>query len=201
MKKKYLYLIIITISLLFVTVVKADTDSKFQTTKYFSKSRAFYVIVTPDKKATLYKDKTKMWTILLPELPGKMLVSNDGNRVIMVENYYGNNNDRKKEVLIFFDENGNKISSYDLETLADFNNVLHTNSGSHWLKNYELDEEENQLIINTIVLSCPLVEKNDKKVDLKKVDKCKKPKPNEVITFSLSDGKLLSRTKIETVEK
>ena len=201
MKKKCLYLIIITISLVFVSVVKADTYSKFVTTKYFSKNRAFYVIVTPDKKATLYKGKTKIWTILLPELPGKMLVSNDGNRAIMMENYYGNNNDRKKEVLIFFGENGDKITSYDLETLADFNNVLHTNSGSHWLENYEIDEETNELIINTIVLSCPLVEKNDKKVDLKKVAKCKKPKPNEVITFSLSDGKLLSRTKIETMEK
>ena len=201
MKKKYLYLIIIAISLVFVSVVKADTDSKFVTTKYFSKNRAFYVIVTPDKKAILYKGKTKIWTILLPELPGKILVSNDGNRVIMMENYYGNNNDRKKEVLIFFDEKGIKLKSYDLESLADFNNVLHTNSGSHWLKNYEVDEAENELIINTVVISCPLIEKNSKIVDLKKIDECKKPKPNETIKFSLSDGKLLSRTKTETVEK
>ena len=201
MKKKYLYLLVITISLVFVSVVKADTDNKFVTTKYFSKNRKFYVIVTPDKKATLRNGRKNIWTRLFPDLPGKLLVSDDGKRVIMIENYYGNNNDRKKEVLIFFDEKGNKLKSYDLESLADFNNVLHTNSGSHWLKNYEVDEAENELIINTVVISCPLIEKNSKIVDLKKIDECKKPKPNETIKFSLSDGKLLSRTKTETVEK
>ena len=201
MKKKFYYFPIIIIFLVLATVAQAERDDKFQTTKYFSKNRAFYVIVTPDKKATLYKGKTKIWTIVLPELPGKMLVSNDGNRVIMMENYYGNNNDRKKEVLIFFGETGNKILSYDLESLADFNNVLHTNAGSLWLENYELDEEKNNLIINTIVLSCPLIENASKKVDLKRVNKCRKPKPNEKIIFSIVDGVLLSRTKIESAKK
>ncbi len=201
MKKKYYYFLVITISLIFVSLVKADTVGKFETTKYFSKNREFFVTVTPDKKATLRKGRKKIWTQLLPELPGKMLVSNDGKRVIMIENYYGDNNERKREILIFFGENGNKISSYNLESLADFDNVLHTNSGSHWLDSYEMNQEKNEFVVYTIVLSCPLIEKISSNIDLKKVDECSKPKPNEKILFSTIDGSLLSRTKIASAEK
>lgn len=201
MKKKQSFLFIALMFLSLVYVAKAQTDDKFKTTNYFSKNKEYFVKVTPNKTAIFYRGRKKVWTKKLPELPGNLLISNDGKRVIMIENFYGNNNDRKKDVLIFFNEKGDKIANYDLESLADFDNVLHTNSGSKWLEDVELNQSKNELVLNTIALSCPLVENGAKVVDLKKIDKCKKPKPKEKITFSIAEGKLLSRKQVETIEK
>lgn len=201
MKKTYSFLFIALVFLSFVLVSKAQTDEKFKTTNYISKNREYFVRVTPNKIASLYKGRKKIWTKSIPELPGNMLVTDDGKRVIMIENYYGNNNDRKREVVIIFGEKGDKIAGFELASLADFDNVLHTNSGSKWLDNVELNQSKNELVVNTIVLSCALVENGAKIVDLKMIDKCKKPQPKEKITFSIVDGKLLSRTQVGSAEK
>jgi len=201
LEKKCFYLLIITVLFVFGSVVKADTYSKFETTNYYSKNREFFVIVTPDKKAVLYKGNKKIWTQTLPELPQSLLVTNDGKRVVMIENYYGNSREPKKEVINFFGENGNKLSSYNLENLADLENILHTISSSHWLDKYEMNQEKNEVVIETFVLTCPLIGNVSNEEDLKKVDECRKPKPKERIVFSVVNGSLLSRTKIETTEK
>ncbi len=198
MRKKCNYLLVALFFLLLTTFVQAQNVNKFEVTKYFSKNREYFVKVTPDKKAVLYRGNKKVRTQILPALPGSLLITNDGKRLIMIENYFGNNNDRKTEVLIFFDEKGDKISGFNLESLADFDNVLHTNTGSSWLDTFEINQSKNELILNTIVLTCPLVENSPKAVDLKKVNECKKPKPKEKITFSTVDGKLISRTDVAT---
>jgi len=199
--KKYLCLLITGVYLIFSSVIQADTYSKFVTTDYYSQNRKFFVQVTPDKKAILFKDGKRIWTQPLPELPMKLLVTNDGKRVVMIENYYGNNRNPKKEVIIFFDENGIKLSSQTLESVADLKRVLHTISSSHWLKNYELNQIQNKIVVDTVILTCPLIERVSNEEELKKVDECMKEKPNEKIVFSLDDGKILSRSQIETAEK
>ncbi len=198
---KYFYLPIFISAFLLGSSVKADTYNTFETSNYYSANRKVFVKVTPNKKAVLYKNGRKVWAKVLPELPMNLLVKNDGKRVVMIENYYGNQNERKKEVVIFFDENGNRLSGFDLGSLADYQNVLHTISNADWLDKYEFNQEENQLIVDTVVLSCPLLEKVPNDEDMKKVDECIKPKPKENITFSLIDGTLISRTEIEANEK
>ncbi len=194
-------LIFIVSVCLFVSSAKADTYSTFKTTNYYSANRRFFVKVNPNKKAVLYRNGKKVWTKVLPELPQTLLVTNDGKRMVMIENYYGNQNERKKEVIIFFDENGNRLSGFDLGSLADYQNVLHTTSASYWLDKYKFNQKENQLIVNTVILSCPLLEKVSSVEDVKKFDECIKPKPKERIIFSVTDGALLSRTEIEANEK
>ncbi len=198
---KFLHLLIFAGVFLLGSSVKADTFSTFETTNYYSANRKFFVKVTPNKKAVLYKNGKKVWTKVLPELPEHLLVTNDGKRIVMIENYYGNNNDAKKEVIIFFDENGNRLSGFALEGLTDFQQVWRTTSGSHWLGKYELNQEESQLLIKTVVRSCPLPEKVSNDEDLKKVDECIKPKPKEKIIFLVTDGTLISRTGIAANEK
>jgi len=201
MRKLYLCVLAITLSFIFGLVIKADTYSTFVTTDYYSKNRAFFVKVTPNKRATLYKGTRKIWTKLLPELPQDLLVTNNGKRVVMIENYYGNNNERKKEVIIFFNEKGNKISSQTLESLADFENVNHTVSNAHWLEKYELNQEKNEVVIATFILTCRLPERVSNEEDIKEYDECSQLKPKEKIGFSVIDGSLLYRTKIENTEK
>ena len=198
---KYLYSPVITICFIFSSIIYADTYSKFETTDYYSKNRRFFVRVKPDKKATLYKNGKMVWTQSLPELPMKLLVTDDGTRVIMIENYYGNRRDPKKEVIIFFNEKGAKFSSQTLKDVADLKNVMHTISSSSWLENYELNQNESEIIIKTTVLTCSLIERVSRVDDLRKVDECMKPKPKEKIVFSVLDGKILSRSAINTAEK
>lgn len=198
--RKYFYLLIFANFFLLGSLVKADTYSTFETTKYYSANRRFFVKVTPNKKAVLYKNGKKVWTKFFSELPRFLLITNDGRRLVMIENYYGNNNEAKKEVVIFFDENGNRLSGFALEDLANFHQVLQTTSGFDWLGKYELNQE-GQLLIKTVILSCPLLEKVSNDKDMKKVDECIKPKLKEKIVFSVADGTLISRTEIEASEK
>ncbi len=201
MRIKYFCFLIIWLFSLSELPVKADTFSKFQTTEYFSKNRNYVIKVTPDKKAVLKNKNKIIWKKSLSELPETLLITDDGKRTIMIENYYGNNGDRKKEVLIFFDEKGNKLSSFVLEDLADFENILHTTSGSHWLGKYEFNEDNSELIVESVALTCPLPNGIKSEEDRKKIDECRKFKQNENFVFTIATGTLLSRTKIEITKK
>ena len=59
---KYFYLLIGIFFMGVGIVAKADTYSKFETTKYYSKNQEFHVEVTPDKKAILYKNKKREYS-------------------------------------------------------------------------------------------------------------------------------------------
>jgi hypothetical protein len=71
--------------LILVTSTRADTYITFTTMRYYSANRRYYVEVTPKRRATLYRAgsrrPTRQWIRVLPELPERLLVTNDGKRV------------------------------------------------------------------------------------------------------------------------
>ena len=91
--KKYIALLVLLCSVVFVQGICADTYSTFQTTRYYSANRRYLVIVTEKKRATLYRKGRKLqrvWSRTLSALPQKLFVTTDGKRVVMVDRYYGN---------------------------------------------------------------------------------------------------------------
>lgn len=180
--------------------VQADTSTTFKTTNYYSLNRRFFIKVTPNERATLYSKKNgwrKLWSRKLPGLPSRIFVSNDGKRVVMIDYYYGNNHASKKDVVYFFNENGSPIQSYSLDRVANLQKVLYTTSTSHWYYGAYFAPEQNNFVIETAVLKCPLPRNVQTEADSEAVRNCWDNIPYEELIFSTATGELLSRTNIQ----
>ena len=192
----------LTITLAFlvlVTSARADTYSAFTTRRYYSTNRRYFVEVTAKRRATLYRVDSRgsrsQWTGILPALPGRLLVANDGSRVAVIDRYYGNARDPNIPAVILLNGRGNEIANYRLADVADLSTVVTTTSSAHWYSTVTFTPDGNYLIIDT------LVAKRDRATCMRvnspeEADDCSKSTPYEQLRFSTADGKLISRTNI-----
>ena len=192
--------IILTLALLLiVTSTRADTYSTFVRTEYYSANREYFVVVTDKELATLYRVEPRgprrIWIHVLPQLPGELLVTNDGRRVALIDRYYGNGHNPKVPAVIWFNENGNEIARHLLTDVADLSRVNMTTSTSHWYSEAALTPDESTLVIDTIVAkrdpaTCGHVN------SAQEADDCGRSIPHEQLRFESASGKLVSRTAI-----
>ena len=150
-KKLLLGLIVLGV-LVFAQSAYSDTFSTFQTTRYYSAKRHYFVKVTEKKRATLYRNgskATKIWSKSLDELPNKLFVTDDGSRVAIVDRYYGNGGSPSASVVLILDENGKQIAAHSLGEIANLKRVPQTTSGAHWFDKVSLSEDEQNLLIET----------------------------------------------------
>jgi hypothetical protein len=185
--------------LLVVTSTRADTYSTFVRTEYYSANREYFVVVTDRQLATMYRVESRgarrLWTHVLPQLPGHLLVTNDGSRVALIDRYYGNGHNPNTPAVIWFNQNGNEIARHTLADVADLSRVITTTSASHWYSNVAFTPDESALVIDTIVAkrdpaTCTHVNSAEEAND------CGRSIPHEQLRFETASGKLLSRTTI-----
>lgn len=185
--------------LILVTSTRADTYSTFTTRRYYSANRRYYVEVTPKRRATLYRVGSRrprrQWIRVLPALPQRLLVANDGSRVAMIDRYYGNASDPNVPALILYNERGNEIVRYRLADVANLSKVITTTSSAHWYSTVAFSSDESYLIIDTIVAkhdpaACTRVNSPEDAAD------CYRSVPYEQLRFRIANGELSSRTNI-----
>lgn len=172
----------------------ADTYSTFQTTRYYSPNRHYFVVVTEKKMTTLYQNGRRLrrvWRRTLPELPGTVMVANDGRRVIVIERYYGNNHMPTLKVITTLGETGQEIVSYQLREVANLERVLTTISASHWYGGAEFSQYGNSLLVKTVVAKrqCSGTVKS-----AEEANECMESVPYEQLRFDLTTGRLIERT-------
>ena len=190
--------IFLTLALLvLVTSTRADTYSTFVRTEYYSANREYFVVVTERQLATMYRVESRgprrLWIHVLPQLPERLLVTNDGSRVALIDRYYGNAGNPNMPAVIWFNEHGNEIARHQLADVADLSRVNETTSASHWLSKVAFTPDESALVIDTIVAKrapamCSHVN------SAAEVDDCGRSIPHEQLRFETASGKLVSRT-------
>ncbi len=188
-------IIIAAILVLFTSAIAyADTYSTFTTKRFYSGNLRYFVEVLPDKRATLYLNEArveKLWSRVLPHLPARLFVSNDGTRVVVVDFYYGDGGKPSANVLLFFDEAGNQTANHPLGEIANLPRVLHTTSGSHWLYGAYFTPDEKTFILETVVSRCEAPSGPDPR-------DCWRSDPYEELRFSIANGSLIARTDIRS---
>lgn len=190
--------IILTLALLLiVTSTRADTYSTFTRTEYYSANREYFVVVTEKQLATMYRVESRgprrLWTHVLPQLPGHLLVTNDGSRVVLIDRYYGNAHAPDLPAVVWLNEKGNEIARHRLADVAALSRVIMTISASHWYSNAAFTPDESALVIDTIIAkrdpaTCTRVN------SAAEADDCGRSIPHEELRFETATGKLLSRT-------
>lgn len=192
-------IILALVLLLIATSTRADTYSTFVRTEYYSANREYFVVVTDRELATMYRVESRgprrLWVHVLPQLPGELLVTNDGRRVALIDRYYGNGHHPNMPAVIWFNETGNEIARHHLADLADLSRVNMTTSTSHWYSEAAFTPDESALVIDTIVAkrapaTCTHVN------SAQEADDCGRSIPHEQLRFEAASGKLVSRTNL-----
>ena len=176
----------------------ADSYVAFTKRKYYSADRSYFVQVTEDKRATLYRNGKKLkrvWAVKLEALPGALFVTNDGKRTVIVDRYYGNGHVAETPVVIFLDEKGKQIASHKLGDVADLKRVPTTISASHWLKDASLSADQQSLVIRSQVLRMPWPE-CQKTVKPEEQGKCWESIPYQQLRFALATGEIVERVDV-----
>ena len=177
-------------------ITSPDTYSTFQTTRYYSSNRHYFVVVTEKKTATLYQNGRRLrrvWRHTLPELPGTLMVANDGHRVIVIDRYYGNNHMPTLKAITTLDERGREIASYQLREIANLERVLNTISASHWYGDAEFSKDGSFLAVKTVVAKRQCSQNVKSAAE---ANECMESVPYEQLRFELATGKLIERTSI-----
>lgn len=184
------------------TIARGDTYSTFQTTRFYSANDLYFVKVTPSKRATLYRKGRRLqrlWSRVLPELPARVFITNDGTRVVMIDYYYGNNGSASANVVLFFDEAGNQIAGHALGQIAHLSRVYQTTSSAHWYYGALFTPDQSTFTVETVVRKCDspktMVQTQE---DIAAYDDCMKARPFEELRFSMATGSLTSRVDIQT---
>ena len=181
------------------SIVRADTYVAFETKRFFSANAHYFVEVRPDKRATLYRmePREQIWSRVLPELPSRLFISNDGTRVIMVDHYYGNGGKSSAKVVVFLDEAGKQIAAHELGDVAALSRVLHTISSAHWYYGALFSADQATFIVETVAHRCEAPNTPAKTPEaIAAVHECMKSDPHEELRFSMSNGALVSRADI-----
>ena len=147
-------LILVVTLLIAVGNVLADSYSTFQTKRFYSANRNYFVEVSGRKRATLYRNgrrTRRAWTRILPELPRVLLVTNDGSRVAMVDFYYGNNCDPNTPVIDVFGDDGTELAHHLLKDVADLSRTTATTSMCYRYDQARLAQNDHLLVIETLV--------------------------------------------------
>lgn len=196
--KSYLALVLICL-VTFVTSARADTYAAFETTKYYSANRSYFVEVTEQRHATLYRNGPRLrrvWSTRLPYLPGKLFVTNDGKRVAIVDRYYGSGHAPETPVVIIMNQH-RQIATHRLGDLANLKRTLMTTSAAHWSGKTHLSADEQDLEIETTVTKRDWDECH-RSTPPAEMDKCWETIPYERLRFSLSSGKLIEKVSISS---
>lgn len=191
---------LILVCLIAITpTIFADSYAAFTKRKYHSADRAYFVEVTEQKRATLYRNGKKLqrvWSQKLDELPGQLFVTNDGKRTVIVDRYYGNSHRPETPVVVVLDEKGKQIASHKLGDLVDLNKVFTTTSASHWLKDAHLSDDQQSLVIESQVQKIPWPE--CQKMKPEEQGKCWESIPYQQLRFALATGELSERIDVAT---
>ena len=136
----------------------------------------------------------RVWARTLRELPLEVIVSND-RRVAFVDFYYGNSGNPTARVVMLLNDNGNEITSYSLEEVANLTKVLETTSTAHWCKDTHLSEDGRFVLIDTMIA------KRDPKTCMhvnsaEEADECSKSVPYEQLKIDMTTGRLVERLKL-----
>jgi hypothetical protein len=174
----------------------ADTYSTFKTTIYYSPNRTSYVVVNKNARAILYRHNKQIWSRILPHLPGNLLVTNDGNRVILIDSYYGNGSSPHFPVIIIYGKNGSEIARYSLEQLADLTKIPETTSTAIWYRNAYLSKDNRFVLIDTVTFKEPNRLKCKESHSFEQIDRCTATAPYEELKFDVNTTQLISRTKL-----
>ena len=191
MKKLMLIISMLTLTL----SARADTYSTFKTMRYYSDNKLYYLRITANKRAALYRGRHRIWSRILPQLPGKVILTNDGSRIVVIDYYYGNGRNPKATVLRFLNERGADMTTYTLGELADLSKVLNTTSTSHWYTAVELTPDEKYIYVETSIAKYnpttfkPPLNSNEAIDWMESL-------PYERLEFSILTGKLTKRTSL-----
>lgn len=188
------WLLVISSLLMGVSVTRGDTYDAFTKTRYYSTNKHYFVELTENRRAALYRAQPRrspqlVWIRNLKVLPAKLIVTSDGRRVATIDRYYGNNANATMPAVILLNEKGNEIASYALSELADLSRVIRTISNAQWYSTVTLSADEKDLVIDTVV------SKRDRAIcghvsSAEEIDECSKSVPYEQLRFSTSNGKL-----------
>ena len=152
--------------------------------------------MTGKKTATLYQNGRRLrrvWRHTLAELPGTLLLTNDGHRVIVIDRYYGNNHMPTLKAITILDETGREIASYQLREVATLERALKTTSASHWYGDAEFSQDGSLLTVKTVIAKrqCSQTVKSSEEAN-----ECMESVPYEQLRFELATGKLTERKSI-----
>jgi hypothetical protein len=196
--KNFLFGLILLGILVFAQNAYGDTFSTFQTTRYYSAKRHYFVEVTEKKRATLYRNERKatgIWSKSLDELPNKLFVTDDGSRVAIVDRYYGNGGSPSTSVVLIFDGNGKQIAAHSLGEVANLKRVPQTTSGAHWFDKVYLSDNQQSLLIETQTTKYDWDECLTN-TPAEQLEKCFVTIPYQQLRFALVKGKLAERKDI-----
>lgn len=190
------------VALVLAAVAHADTYSTFQTKRYYSANRRYFVEVTEKKRATLYRNGQhfrRVWTRTLPELPRELLVTSDGSRVATVDFYYGNNSDPNAPVVAILGGGGREIARHLLKDVADLSRTTATTSMSYWYRDAKFGPDERLLVIDTVVAKyerskCHNISSPEEAEKMTEI--CMATAPYQRLSFGMATGELSSRENI-----
>ncbi len=198
-------------SLQFAANVHADSYVPYGTKRYYSPNRKYFVRVDEKRQATLYRNAVRprrMWTRILPQLPRRLLIKDDGSRVVSIDRYYGNLHDPKMPVVIIFDQEGKQIASYSLGEVYDLSqSKLGTTSQTFWYDQSWFTSSGKYLVVQTRadklnINECPKGfnfppnQVRDPNEFLREYLRCYKRVAYEQLRFDSTTGGLISRTMV-----
>jgi hypothetical protein len=183
---------------------RADTYSTFRKQRYYSADRRYFVEVDEKKRATLYMNGAQPlrgWTRTLEELPGWLVVSNDGTRAAVIDRYYGNGGDPSTAVVLILDESGRDLARYPMREVAELRRVLETTSGTDWFRDASFTADGMFLVVETVVLTCERPRNITSDADAASADKCDRLMPYERLRFDAGTGKIIDRSFIKHTDE
>jgi hypothetical protein len=179
-----------------------DSYRPFQTTRFYSANRRYFVEVRENKRATLYRNgriSRRIWSRSLPELPRKLFVTDDGLGVAMVDSYYGNNCVADSPAVVIFGHNGKELSRHLLKDVSDLSRTARTTSMCYWVHDAEIYPDSHSLTIQTFIAEHDLSKRgniNSPDDPEKKGEPALATKPYQTLTFNLINGLLVSRQNV-----
>lgn len=198
MMRKLRVLSLLALALLAASVgARADTYSTFKKSRYYSADRRYFVEVDEKKRAALYMNGARPlrgWTRTLEELPGWLVVSNDGTRAAILDRYYGNGGNPSTTAVLILDESGRDLTRYTLREVAELRRVVQTTSGTQWYKDASFTADGMFLLVETVVKTCERPANITSDADLALADKCDRLTPYERLRFDAGTGRLIDRS-------
>ncbi|HKG14336.1 MAG TPA: hypothetical protein VKB12_13495 [Pyrinomonadaceae bacterium] len=173
----------------------ADTYSTFTRRRYYSADRRYFVEVDEKRRATLYMNGARPlrgWTRTLEELPGWLVVSNDGTRAAVLDRYYGNGGDPSATAVLVLDEAGRDLARHALREVAELSRVLETTSGKHWYGGASFTADGMFLVVETVVKTCERPSNITSDADA--ADECGRLMPYERLRFDAGTGRIIDRS-------
>jgi hypothetical protein len=175
-----------------IVVIRESAIQPFTKTRYYSANKQYFVEVTKNGRAALYRARRRrpsqlVWIRKLKILPAKLIVTSDGRRVATIDRYYGNGGNPTMPAVILLNEEGYEIASYALSEVANLARVIQTTSSAQWYGTATLSADEKELVINTEVskrdrATCDHIRSSEHTYE------CARSVPYEELHFSMITG-------------